>query len=103
VNILNTFTYGNTKAARILSELVETERVSKKVGRVWNDFTFGFNAIISEINDISLKKTLADMWMQKTVQRISTSKFSKKLETFFINVVKAKYKIFIKNIETNEE
>ncbi len=100
-SIIDCYTYGNTPAAIILSRIVVeqeslvNDNISKKVGRIWGDYTKGINDLSkSNISD-EFKKHLYRLWMDKYVIRCREANVPKIVQTFLENAMVTRFRIIM--------
>lgn len=99
--VMDCFTYGNTPAAMTLSRIiVEQEKsspnnTSRKVGRIWGDFTKGINNILASNMEDEFKTHLYRLWTDKYVIRCRESHLPKIVQTFLENAIVTRFKMIM--------
>lgn len=95
---IDKFTYGNSRAAVKLAEIVEANKencnhLSLKVGRIWNDFNIGLISLVESELHLGFKKQLLSMWHENAKLRVEKSTLPTEVKNFLRNAISTRYKI----------
>ena len=100
---IDKFTYGDTRAAVKLAEIVESNKegcnhLSLKVGRIWDDFNIGLVSLVNSDLHFGFKKQLISMWHENAKVRIERSSLPTEVKNFLRNAVSTRFKILKKGV-----
>lgn len=97
---MDNFTYGDSKAAMLLSHIIEeneeknpNSKISKKVGRIWSDFTSGLKGICESNLPKTLRNSILRLWSEKYVQRCRKSTVPLIVRTYLENAIVTRFKM----------
>ena len=94
---IDKFTYGDSKAAIKLADIVEKNEehchhLSVKVGRIYNDFNCGLTTLAHMEVEEAFREQLISMWHENAKIRVEDATLPESVKTFLRNVISTQFK-----------